>query len=202
MTDQPAIPQSNLDAIAADLWSRLAGAAARRSSPWHTPVVGTADGDLRVMVLRDVNPAAGTLRFHTDVRSPKVAAVTASHRAAVLFYDPGAKLQLRCSGTAAIARKGAVADAAWAASSPASRRCYLAPVAPSLRADTPTSGLPGEFEGRLPTLGESEAGRDNFATLVITLDRIDWLYLAHDGHRRAQFERADDGHWAAGWLVP
>lgn len=201
MSGDPFIPRDDLTAIEADLWARLARGKADRKSPWHTPVVATADGDLRIMVLRHVDRAAGSLRFHTDARSPKVAAIAKTAQASVLFYDPGAKLQLRCSGRAAIAATGAASDAAWSVSSAASRRCYLAPTAPSSAADGPTSGLPADYESRLPTLAESEAGRANFATLLITLDRIDWLYLAHDGHRRALFERTGD-QWAAGWLIP
>lgn len=201
MSGDPFIPRDDLAAIEADLWARLVRGKADRKSPWHTPVVGTADGDLRIMVLRHVDRGSGTLRFHTDARSPKVAAIAETARASVLFYDPGAKLQLRCSGSAAVASAGAATDAAWSASSAASRRCYLAPAAPSSVSDGPTSGLPADYENRLPTLAESEAGRGNFATLTVTLDRIDWLYLAHDGHRRALFARAGD-QWSAGWLIP
>jgi pyridoxamine 5'-phosphate oxidase len=201
MTSDPFIPRDDLAAIAADLWARLGRGKADRKSPWHTPVVGTADSDLRVMVLRHVDRSAGTLRFHTDVRSPKVAALETNDRLSVLFYDPAAKLQLRCAGHARIGTDDPATEAAWAASSPASRRCYLAPAAPSARADVPSSGLPDAFANQLPTLAESEAGRVNFAALTVTLDRIDWLYLAHDGHRRALFERSGD-HWSAGWLIP
>jgi pyridoxamine 5'-phosphate oxidase len=192
---------SELAVIAADVWARLAAAAASGRLPWHTPVVGTADGDLRVMVLRHVDAGAGTLRFHTDVRSPKVAAVGADARVSLLFYDAAAKLQLRCTGHATIATTDALADAAWAASTPSSRRCYLAQAAPGARVDAPTSGLPAQVEGRVPTLAESEAGRSNFAVLAVTLARIDWLSLAHDGHRRALFERHGD-QWTMDWLVP
>ena len=201
MTGGSLVPRDDLAAIEADLWARLGRGKADRKSPWHTPAVGTADGELRIMVLRHVDRGAATLRFHTDARSPKVGSIAANPRVAVLFYDPGAKLQLRCSGAGRIAVAGAATDAAWAASAVASRRCYLAPVAPSSIAETPTSGLPPVFEQRLPTLAESEAGRVNFATLTVMLDRIDWLYLAHDGHRRAQFQRSGN-HWAARWLVP
>ncbi len=197
----PFIPRDDLAAIEAELWARLGRGKADRKSPWHTPVVGTADGDMRVMVLRHVDRAAARLRFHTDARSPKVAMVAAAPRTGVLFYDPAAKLQLRCSGIGVIGQDDAATDAAWAASPATSRRCYLAHAAPSSRADAPTSGLPADYEGRFPSLAESEAGRGNFATLTVTLDRIDWLYLAHDGHRRARFDREADA-WTAGWLAP
>lgn len=197
----PSIPRDDLTTIEADLWARLAAGQTDRKSPWHSPVVGTADGALRIMVLRHVDRARATLRFHTDIRSPKVAVIAAMAKASLLFYDPAAKLQLRCSGSASIAADGALADAAWAATGIASRRCYLAPAAPSSQAAVPTSGLPTEFDGRLPTLAESEAGRTNFAALTVTLDCIDWLYLGHDGHRRALFQRSGN-QWAADWLIP
>lgn len=191
----------DLDTIWTDLWAGLSAAKSDRRAAWHTPVIGTADGDLRVMVLRHVDVATATLRFHTDVRSPKVALIGAQPAVSLLFYDASARLQLRCGGIGRVAVEGAEADAAWAASSAASRRCYLAPVAPSSAADAATSGLLAEFESRLPTLAESEAGRVNFAILTVALERIDWLHLAHDGHRRAGFLRSGD-EWARGWRVP
>lgn len=191
----------NLDAIAADLWARLADAAASGRSAWHTPVVGTADGDLRVMVLRHTDPAAASLRFHTDARSPKAALIGGGGPVSVLFYDAATKLQLRCAGIGKAVSTGAPADAAWAASAASSRRCYLAQLAPGTISETPTSGLPAAAEGRVTTLAESEAGRANFAVITIALTRIDWLHLAHNGHRRALFERSGDG-WAGRWVVP
>lgn len=191
----------NLDEIAADLWERLARAAAGGRSAWHTPVVGTADGDLRVMVLRHTDPAAASLSFHTDVRSPKAVRIGSAAPVSVLFYDAAAKLQLRCTGTGRVASTGAAANAAWATSALSSRRAYLAEHAPGTTSEAPTSGLPAAAEGRVPSLEESAAGRANFAMITVMLTRIDWLFLAHSGHRRAQFERSGDG-WAARWLVP
>ena len=191
----------NLDAIAADLWARLADAAASGRSAWHTPAVGTADGDLRIMVLRHADPAAANLRFHTDARSPKARLIGGGAPVSLLFYDAAAKLQLRCAGIGKAVSTGAPADAAWAASAASSRRCYLAELAPGTISETPTSGLPAAAEGRVPTLVESEAGRANFAVITVALTRIDWLHLAHNGHRRAMFERSGDG-WAGSWVVP
>ena len=191
----------SLDTIAADLWARLADAAASGRSAWHTPAVGTADGDLRIMVLRHADPAAASLRFHTDARSPKARLIGGGAPVSLLFYDAAAKLQLRCAGIGKAVSTGAPADAAWAASAASSRRCYLAELAPGTISETPTSGLPAAAEGRVPTLAESEAGRANFAVITVALTRIDWLHLAHNGHRRAMFERSGDG-WAGSWVVP
>ncbi len=193
----------DLDAVQSGIWQRLVRGKADRRSPLHTPVVGTADGDLRVMVLRAVDPTTGRLRFHTDARSPKLAQIGGDAPVSLLFYDAGAKVQLRCRGVGRAEQSGPLADAAWAATAATSRRCYLATAAPSTVAAAPTSGLPPEWEGVVPDLAATTAGRANFAILLVTLTRIDWLYLAHSGHRRALFARpsaADD--WTGQWLVP
>ena len=64
-----------LDAIRKDIADRLRRGASDRRSAFHCPVVATADADVRVMVLRDYDEEGRTLRFHTDARAPKVAAI-------------------------------------------------------------------------------------------------------------------------------
>ena len=45
--------------------------------------------------------------------------------------------------------------------------------------------------------------RENFAVLLIEPSSLDWLYLAHDGHRRAQFARSGPGqNWQGTWVIP
>ena len=97
-----------LDDVRTDLSNRLIRAAKDRKSPMHVPAVVTSDVDARGMVLREFDSAAFTLRFHTDTRAPKVAAIEADPRVAVLFYDKGAKIQIRVRGTAEILRDAPV----------------------------------------------------------------------------------------------
>ena len=196
---------ADLEAIEADIWTRWIRGAADRRSPFHTPAVGTVDRDgapdARVMVLRQVDRIAGSFRFHTDRRAAKVDQLARSGRVAIIGYDTRAKIQLRASGIAAIATQGAPVDEAWAATSLSARRCYLADPAPGSVASGPTSGLPKAFETALPDIAASEAGRPNFAILIATIDRFEWLQLAATGHRRAAFTRDGDA-WHGMWLVP
>ncbi len=203
MTD-PFPIADDLNAIADDIWKRLGRGAADRRSPFHTPVVGSIDSAghvrQRVMVLRKVDRISATLRFNTDIRSAKVVQASAS-RVGVLGYDAGAKVQLRAEGLATILTECADVEAAWAATSPSGRRSYLTTLAPGTASDSPTSGLSEAIETRMPTPDETASGRANFGLLVVTLDRLEWLHLAHSGHRRAAFERrADD--WHGRWLIP
>jgi pyridoxamine 5'-phosphate oxidase len=193
--------KDDLDDIYRDIWQRITRGKADRKSPFHNPVVGTADGSMRVMVLRNVNVETSTIRFHTDMRSGKIAKIGDKAPVSVLFYDAQAKVQIRASGIGRIEQSGETADSAWARSPNTSRRCYLAHTGPGTIVDAPTSGLPERYETTIPTLEETEAGRANFAILLITLNRLEWLYLAHDGHRRAAFER-DGDVWQGHWLVP
>ncbi|QYJ08262.1 pyridoxamine 5'-phosphate oxidase family protein [Qipengyuania flava] len=183
------------EAIRADALARLADAAGNRRSPMHTPVVATADADARVMVLRAFDPDDWTLRFHTDVRAPKVAVIEADPRVGVLAYDKEAKVQLRLRGQGRILREGSAVDEAWEASTRFARRCYLGD-GPGAVSQSPTSGLPEAFEGAEPDESDLVPARENFALLRVEVDEIDWFCLAHTGHRRALITR-EAGQWVS-----
>lgn len=192
----------HLDDVRTDCTNRLVRAPRDRKSPMQTPVIVTGDVDARVMVLRAFDVATWTLRLHTDARSPKTQVIAADPRIAVLFYDRGAKIQIRARGLGRIVTDGPEADSAWAASTNFARRCYLGE-GPGAASDEPTSGLPSEFEGVEPDDMQLIPARENFAVLLITLAEFDWLYLAHTGHVRAQFTRADAGSdWTGRWVTP
>jgi hypothetical protein len=195
--------ESQLADVLDSAWTLLARGAADRRSPVHTPVVASvgADGapDARVMVLRKADRAAGLLRFHTDARSPKVAALDGG-AVAVLAYHPGQAVQLRLSGVAEVVRDGAEVDAIWAAATPFARRCYMIEAGPGTALSAPGSGLPADVEGRKPEEAELVPARANFAIVRVRVTGIDWLHLAQSGHRRAVFAAADE--WRGGWVVP
>ena len=197
------IDRDSLPAILAHAWTLLVRGGADRKSPLHTPVVASVDGDglpqTRVMVLRKADPAAATLRFHTDARSPKVAQLDGKP-VSVLAYHPGEQMQLRISGTARIGTDDPAVDGIWDQSTLFARRCYLAQAAPGTPLPGPASGLPEWIEGQQPTAEQIAPARPNFAVLWVGVTAIDWLHLANSGHRRAVF-RAVDG-WAGEWRAP
>ncbi len=196
-------PADSLPDILAHAWNLLVRGGADRKSPVHTPVVASVDAtglpQARVMVLRKADPAAATLRFHTDARSPKVTQLDGKP-VAVLAYHAAEQVQLRISGVARIGRSTDEADAIWAGSTLFARRCYLAEQAPGTPLPGPASGLPAWIEGQQPTADQIVPARANFALLWVGVTAIDWLHLANSGHRRALF-RAADG-WAGEWVAP
>lgn len=179
----------------AEAFRRLARGVADRRCPFHTPTLATigADGapELRTLVLRGFDPAARTLRLHTDARSGKVAELARDPRCALHFYDPTAKLQLRIAGHAAVHGKDTIADAAWTASRDFSRMCYAISPAPGTKVDAPPAAP-----------RDAEAGRDVFRVILLRFDRLEWLELAAGGHRRARFTWGKDDAPDACWLVP
>lgn len=184
-------------------WRLLTQGAADRRSPLHTPAVATitqGQPDQRIMVLRAADRATATLRFHTDARAPKLAALAADPGLHVLAYHPGEAIQLRLSGQAQLL-EAASAEAIWAAATPFARRIYMVEGAPGRRLSEPGSGLPAWVEGRKPTEAELAPARANFAVLTVAIRVIDWLHLAQDGHRRVRFDRAGGG-WRAQWIAP
>ena len=151
-----------------------------------------ADGSptIRTVVLRGCDVDARTLRFHTDTRSGKIAELAANPLAAMHFYDAGAKIQLRL-GVRLSLLDGAAYDAAWAATRPMSRECYQVTQAPGSRLDDPYAVA---FDA-----AATQDGEDHFVPVLAAVERMEWLYLAARGHRRALFDfTADD----MSWLVP
>lgn len=196
-------PEDSLPEILAHGWSLLVRGGADRKSPVHTPVIASVDEaglpNARVMVLRKADPAAASLRLHTDARSPKVAQLD-GRPVAVLAYHPAEQVQLRITGTARVLTDDHVVEDIWNQSTLFARRCYLAEHPPGTPLSEPSSGLPAWIEGRQPTAEQIGPARPNFATLWINVTAIDWLYLANSGHRRAVFRSADG--WAGEWVAP
>lgn len=200
------VDEPHLEQVLEGLWGLLERGAADRRHGFHLPAVATVGADgrpgLRTVVLRAVERQARALRFHTDARSPKLAELRAEPRVALLFYDPAEQTQLRIAARAEVHRDDALAAAAWRATGPFSRRCYLQRAGPGRPLPGPDSALPPDLERRPPTPEESEAGRGNFAAVRCRASEIDWFYLCARGHRRARFAWDASGALEARWLAP
>lgn len=189
----------NLTASYAELWRLLAEGVSNRRSPFHTPALATVDPhgrpQVRAVVLRAVDGAAGTLRFHCDRRSEKAAEIAATRAAALQAYDPQAKVQIRVDGTAELHTDSWFAETVWTQAQAMSRIGYG--VAPA-----PGTALAQGGDYTLPDADEAlVSGRDNFAAVVVRAERLEFLSLHRSGHRRALWLRSEAG-WVETWLVP
>ena len=188
-------PPATLEEALAEAFRLLSRGVADRRSAFHTPTLATlgAEGapNLRTVVLRAFDPAARSLRIHTDRRSVKAAEIAADPRAMLHGYDAGAQVQLRLTGHAMLHLDDETAESAWAASREMSRMCYATPHAPGARLAAPPEA-PRDAEG----------GRGNFAAVTLRIAALDWLMLAHAGHRRARFAWDAEGRLDASWRAP
>lgn len=194
------LPQPDrLDTVFDQVWSLLIEGAARRHSPFHQGVfanLGKHGPEARYVVLRRAEREHARLAFHTDQRSPKIAQLQNDPRASWCFFGEG--VQLRLAGCARAVQNAERLDDAWAPTTDFGRRCYRVASAPGVAVPETDSESPADAlrPGLEPAL--TELGRENFAMVEFQLERIDWLHLAHGGHRRAQFG-AGDG-WRGRWV--
>ena len=182
----------------AEAWRLLGEGVVQSDSAFHQPIVATTalDGsaDARVMVLRQVDVDARWLQFHSDLRAGKVHELRHDDRAMVVAYDARAKVQLRVSGCFAVHHDDTVATAAWEATRRFSRQCYRI-------AQQPGSVLAHPREADFQPDADADCGREHFAVLRLAVTRIEWLYLAAGGHRRAAFDCQGE-NWQLHWLTP
>lgn len=178
-----------LDTLLDQAWSRLLRGVHDRHAPARHPTLATHSPDgwpeARTVVLRAADRAAATLDLHTDLQSPKIAALTALPRAALHIWDASAHLQLRLRAEVTVLTGPATA-ALWDRVPPASRVSY---------GTTPPPGQP--IPAALDYTTQPDPAR--FAVLRCHLLEMDLLHLG-PRHRRARFSRA--GGWAGTWLAP
>jgi pyridoxamine 5'-phosphate oxidase len=192
-----AVDETDLAAILSQCWSLLGRGSADRRHGFHHPVVSSVSAQnephSRVVILRAVSVEARTLRFHTDIRSEKWGELAARPSVSLLFYDEGARVQLRVDGKALLHHADAVAEVAWASSQRMSRVCYG--IAPG-----PGQEIAHADAFALPETDDAIAGgRQNFGAVVIHIRRIEWLALKALRNRRALFNLEQN---SAQWLVP
>jgi pyridoxamine 5'-phosphate oxidase len=190
---------TTLPAPLADLLTRsfavLEDGARDPDSAWRHPALATVAPDgrpgIRTIVLRRFHPARRIVELHTDARSPKMAALAHDPRAALHFWGPARRIQLRLDGVITLADDEAV-QSAWDALHDGSRATYASAQAPG----TPIADPAG---GGAPC-GQDEARRV-FRVLQLRFEVLEYLSLAPQARGRARFVWQDQACDAT-WLVP
>lgn len=199
--EQTALPAyyDDLDATRMQALKLLARGVKDRRSAMHTFCVATIGADgaprMRTVVNRGYDPEGRILRFHTDARAPKLDELRGDPRVAIHAYDPRGKIQLRLGARATVHLDGELREAAWRATRDFSRACYRVVPAPGQGASVPqdVAFTPGE---------DADEGLENFAVVTLKITSLEWLYLAHQGHRRAHFAWSETDTLSQQWLVP
>ena len=177
---------SDLAATLATAWATLeAGVGNRAAAARHVVLATTGPNgpEARLLVLRDTDRRAGTLTLGTDAATAKAAELAADPRAALLVWDPDARLQIRLRARVAL-RPGTPAE--WDAL-PASAR--------ALYGGRPPPGAPVAA----PDAHRATPDPARFTVLTATVLEVETLRLA-DPHERAIFRRSDG--FGGTWLAP
>ena len=184
------------------IWSLLDDAVTNRNSPFRIPVFicGNKDNfDGRIVVLRKSDQSNKILQFHSDIRSNKVKKLKDSNNASMLFYDKEEKIQVRIKVECTVNHQNDITKQSWLKTGHMSRKCYLVDNGPGTESPTPTSGLKPELDNFEFTMEQSEEGYKNFTVIQCKIKRMEWLYLAAKGHRRARFDLESNKDT---WLIP
>ncbi len=184
----------SLPELAIRIGDRLAHACRDLSDPWRLPVLATqgmAGPEARVVVLREISQDRRELVVFSDRRAPKVRQVQDFPKVALVFYDHDGPVQLRVQGQVDLTAYPSPDQGRWSGLTPLQRQNYQSLGAPGETIDSPASA----------NLSGPESGLENFAVLRISIHAMDWLWLARQGHRRANFDDAN-GLWRCHWVIP
>jgi len=190
---------NSLEKSLVQAWELLTNGIRDRNVMFHLAKIATVTLDgrptQRTVVLRDADAESRQLRFHTDQRSTKVREIANNPAVSVLFYDPETQVQIRIDGDATVHAGDAVAEAAWAETRHFSKACYLAPNAPGTPVSEPPVAPSYDAD-------EDQIAYENFCAVVISVSRLEWMHLAVQGHKRAQFNWDNAGRLEMSWISP
>ncbi len=191
-------PPPNLEQ---EIWRRLASAAGDPLDPMRLCTVATVleegGADARLLLLRGADADERVLWFHCDRRSRKVRQLKLEPNAAVVCYDPEAKIQFRMAGEVSIHEDDAIADQHWAQLEFAARDRYAQAPEPDVELSEIDPRLARQVRD-VERSGEVH-GRENFAALMCVVSSIDWLRLGEGADAHAVMRR-DEG-WRARLLT-
>ena len=191
----------SLNSIHEEIWNLMKNGIDDISSAFHFPNLSTINLDgyptSRTVVLRSVNYENKVISFNTDIRSNKWVELKKNKNASIHIYDFKNKTQVRLFCSAFLNYNNKNWDEAWNSSTNMSKECYATPYKPSSIIDNPEN-----IDININNLKnkELEIYKVNFGRVDLCIKSIDWLYLLHSGHRRAQFNYKKQTEM--NWLAP
>lgn len=167
-----------------EIWDLLKSGASNHKSAFHTATIATV-GDtfpfIRTVVLRAATREEKSLRFHTDIRSPKIQHLEKNPNISWLFYDKELRIQVRIKAQASIHISDEVAELSWEQSRVSAKMCYTTTSGPGTLIEAPELI---QFNVTEMTIEDASFARSNFAVVLSTIQSMDILFLHHSGHKR------------------
>ena len=199
--------EDDSDLLFRAFWQHMQEGRNKRKSAFHLATLSyiTAQHTPQsaLVVLRHADATTQTLGFHTDIRQAKVQALRTKPACSLLFYHPESKTQWRVSGTCQLEHQTAVAKSIWGAIPHLSRMCYTQDLPPGTPSQHASIGFSQQQWQNRAQFTQKDYAFNHFCAVMIRLECIEWLQLAHTGHRRHQWQKSSrDGIWQSQWLHP
>lgn len=179
----------DLSSFLDDAWQHLRRGVADSRSPARYPAFSTVSRDgmpeVRTVVLRSASQSGAIVEVHTDLNTPKVDALRANAKAALMIWLPKPRLQIRLIANVDIV-EGNAAASAWDSVPVRSRVSY---------GTRPDPGQPIEHAFAY----EKVPDRTRFAILRCNVTDIDLVSLT-EPHVRAVYQRSEG--WVGTWVAP
>lgn len=188
--------RDDLDLTLEFIFSELGRASVDRKHPLHHIAVASTVSDrphVRMVVLRKFDLQNHSLEFHTDARSDKVNQFKENPKISLLGYHPKKRYQIRVNGRVTVHYQNKASMNAWNLLASGSRKIYQGSLSPGTK-----------LGNSLLPLSQSSINSDdsnNFCVCEVSIDEIEWLYLAPSEHRRAHYTLTD-GSLLRHWMVP
>ncbi len=155
--------------------------------PYHYFSLSTINKDIPqscTIVLRSVKEDPLKLYFNTDKRSNKTIDIIDNPSCCALFYNNKRRTQLRLNCIAILHNNNNISSKVWKNTPMQSRKCYMAPHAPSSLLKNWEANLPKEYIECDPTPKDSEKGYKNFCCIELKILSFEIIELKYDGHIR------------------
>lgn len=188
--------ENDLIDIEKQIWLLLEQSVKTAKSAFHQGYIATINNDFpeqRTVILRKVENEEKTLRFHTDIRSEKIAHLKNNNLVSWLFYDAELKLQLRIYSKAEIHYDDVIANLAWENSRLSSKMCYTTQAkSGSIIAEPEFVDVnKKDFEPEL-----LDFARNNFCVIETKAFAMDFVFLNAQGNKRGFFDYLTGNfHW-------
>jgi len=190
---------TSADATLLNIWSQLEEAASRRS-PFNFMQLATIAPSgaprLRTVVIRDFRRDECAIAFTADARSSKIEDIRNDPRVAVTALDAVGGMQLRLEGRADLVTDASRRIDAWRKLKARSHVLFRSSVAPGSKLQSPM-----EAWQSTPSEQASHEPSEHFALLLVHIERMDWLEVLSEPHRRCQFQRSGS-QWTGTWIAP
>ena len=143
----------------------------------------------RTVVIRGYNAEKNILTFHTNSHADKIKDINKNRFVSCIFYSRALKIQIRCFGDAIINHENTRSKNSWNNMSDMSKECYF------------QDPLPGTKIKNYNTFSKEIISGESkyFSVIDVNIQKIDWLFLKREGHRRANifFNSEEKDFWVS-----